>query len=202
LPHERFVRVAIDGVDGAGKTTFADELAVAITGFGRPTIRSSVDGFHNPRSVRYRRGRESPDGFYLDSYNYAALRSELLEPLGPTGAGRYRTRMFDHVTDTVTPAPVRCAAVGSVLILDGIFLHRPELADEWDMSVFLHVPFELSVPRGARRGEEFGSPDPNAASNRRYVQGQRRYLSECDPQRRATVSIDNSNLEAPFILAP
>jgi uridine kinase len=30
LSHGTFSRVAIDGVDGAGKTTFADELAVAL----------------------------------------------------------------------------------------------------------------------------------------------------------------------------
>jgi len=38
-------RVAIDGVDAPGKTTFADELAPIIEAAGRPVIRASVDGF-------------------------------------------------------------------------------------------------------------------------------------------------------------
>ncbi len=59
-------RVAVDGVDGVGKTTFADKLGTAIERIGRPVIRSSVDGFHNPRERRYRRGRASPEGFYLE----------------------------------------------------------------------------------------------------------------------------------------
>jgi len=63
------LRVGIDGVDGAGKTTFADELAAALAPFGRPVIRAGVDGFHHPRAVRYRRGRESPEGFFRDSYD-------------------------------------------------------------------------------------------------------------------------------------
>jgi uridine kinase len=75
--------MAVDGVDGVGKTTFADRLGVAIERIGRPVIRSSIDGFHNPRELRYRRGRTSPEGFYLDSYDYAALRAHLLDPLGP-----------------------------------------------------------------------------------------------------------------------
>lgn len=41
-PHS--VRVAIDGVDAAGKTTFADELAPRLTALGRPVIRASIDG--------------------------------------------------------------------------------------------------------------------------------------------------------------
>jgi uridine kinase len=52
LAPDRIVRVAIDGVDGAGKTTFANELAEVVGGLGRPVIRASVDGFHNPRVVR------------------------------------------------------------------------------------------------------------------------------------------------------
>lgn len=57
-------RVAIDGVDGAGKTHFADELADVPTGRGTPVVRASVDGFHHPPEVRHRRGRGSPEGYF------------------------------------------------------------------------------------------------------------------------------------------
>ena len=49
LPRDRVTRVGIDGVDGAGKTTFADELALTLEGLGRRAIRASIDGFHSPR---------------------------------------------------------------------------------------------------------------------------------------------------------
>jgi len=200
LSHATFLRVAIDGVDGAGKTTFADGLAFALRKIGRPIIRASVDDFHNPRAVRYHRGKGSPEGFYLDSYDYTSLRRELLEPLGPLGSGRYRTKVFDHVMDVPIEAEIEQAAPGSVMLLDGIFLHRPELVDLWDMSMFLHVPFEISIPRGASRGPGFGSSDLNAVSNRRYIEAQRRYLRECEPERLATICIDNSDLDAPCII--
>jgi len=61
------------------------------------------------------------------------------------------------------------------------------------------VPFSVSVPRVARRGAGFGSPDPEAPSNRRYVEGQRLYLRECAPASRATVVVDNTDLDAPAI---
>jgi uridine kinase len=44
------VRVAIDGPDAAGKTTFADELVEPLEARGRPVIRASIDGWHRPRA--------------------------------------------------------------------------------------------------------------------------------------------------------
>ena len=191
------LRAGIDGVDGAGKTTLADALADVLRAAGISVIRASVDGFHHPRAVRYRLGRDSPEGFFRDSYDYGALRRSLLDPLSPGGSLRYRTAVFDHRSDRHVHAPEEQAPGGSVLIVDGIFLHRPELRGYWDFSVFLDVPFEISIPRGARRGE--GSPDPLAPENRRYIEGQRLYLRECTPKAHATLVIGYDDPAAPGI---
>jgi uridine kinase len=116
---DRTIRVAIDGVDGAGKTTFADELASYVSASGRPVIRASVDGFHNPRAVRYQRGKQSPEGYFEDSYNYAALKKYLLDPLSPRSCKRYRQAFFDHVTDDTVPVVEIEAPPSSVLLIDG-----------------------------------------------------------------------------------
>jgi hypothetical protein len=59
-PHP--LRMAIDGIDAAGKTTLADELAELLAPLDRPVIRASVDSFHRPRDERYRRfGALSPE---------------------------------------------------------------------------------------------------------------------------------------------
>src|SRR5438128_702151 len=79
------VRVAIDGPDAAGKTTLAQELSPLIQARGRPVIRASIDGFHNPTRIRYSRGATSPEGYYYDSFNYHALTESLLAPLGLSG---------------------------------------------------------------------------------------------------------------------
>ena len=97
---EDCVRVGIDGVDGSGKTVFAGELADALAIIGRPVVRISVDDFHNVSAVRYRRGRSSPEGCWLDSFNYERLRADVLEPLGP-GGRRYRSSAHDLYTDLV-----------------------------------------------------------------------------------------------------
>jgi uridine kinase len=191
-------RVAIDGVDGAGKTHFADELAEALSSRGCPVIRASVDGFHDPPEVRHRRGRGSPEGYFHDSYDYPRMIEVLLDPLRPGGSRRYVRAVYDvHAESPVQLAP-ETAAPDAVLVLDGIFAHRGELAGFWEYSVFLHVPFEVSIPRGAARG--YGHPDPAAESNRRYLEGQRLYLAECDPESRATVVIDNTDLARPVVI--
>jgi uridine kinase len=194
------VRVAVDGVDGAGKSTFADELAERIVLEGRPVVRAAVDGFHRPREERYRLGRMSPEGFYRNSYDYERLTEVLLRPFGPGGSGRYRAAVFNHVTNMRVTAPEGQADADAVLILDGIFLHRPELHGCWDFSIFLQVGFDVSVPRCARR--DGTSPDPSAATNQRYVQGQRQYLHEAKPWEQATVIVDNTDLSAPAVIRP
>ena len=116
--------VGIDGVDGAGKTWFANELAARV--HCAPVIRASVDSFHNPRVVRYAQGKTSPDGYFEDSFNYTLLKNMLLNPLRAGAGRRYRTAAFDHVRNEPVDAPVQVAQDPSVLIFDGIFLHRPE----------------------------------------------------------------------------
>ncbi len=192
------LRVAIDGVDGAGKTHFAGELEPFLKVSGRNIIRASVDGFHHPKAVRYRLGRGSPEGFYRNSYDYKTLKKVLLNPLSPGGSGHYRTAVHDVDAEMAVSTPLKQAEPGTILLLDGIFLHRPELRDYWDVSVWLETPFSISVPRMAER--DGNSPNPDAPEHRRYVEGQKLYLKESTPQRHATVIVDNSDLGAPYIV--
>ncbi|MGH7399527.1 MAG: GNAT family N-acetyltransferase [Candidatus Rokuibacteriota bacterium] len=191
LPSQATVRVSIDGVDGAGKTMFADELRDVLVPSGRPVIRATVDGFHHPQPVRYRLGRSSPEGFYRDSYDYATLQRVLLGPLSPGGTGRFRRAVFDVDADAAVDAPEERAWPGSILLFDGIFLHRPELRGYWDYSVFLRVEW-------ARNHRVRNQP---VQAQHRYQEGQSIYLRECEPWRRASIVIDNDDLAAPFIVS-
>jgi hypothetical protein len=87
----------------------------------------------------------------------------------------------------------RLAQPRAVLLVDGLFLHRPELREYWDFSIYLDVEFDISIPRGAARGPGYGSPEPTAPSNHRYIEGQRIYFQDAQPARRASIVIDNNN---------
>src|SRR3989338_8531755 len=125
------VRVGIDGVDASGKTTLADSLADYLETQSKAVIRASIDGFHNPKSIRYQKGRNSPEGYYKDSFNNQAIVDNLLAPLGDNGKLQYKKAIFDFKTDSEVVLPVETANKDSILIMDGVFLFRPELVNYW-----------------------------------------------------------------------
>ncbi|GIE97022.1 uridine kinase [Paractinoplanes rishiriensis] len=193
-------RVAIDGPDGAGKTVFADRLAESLRARGDVVVRISLDDFHHVREIRYRRGRDSPEGFWLDSFNYARFRTDVLTPFAPGGSRHYRPAAHDLTTDAVLTPPLQTATPEAILLVDGLFLHRDELAGAWDFSVFLEVPFTETARRMSLR--DGCAPDPSDPSLRRYVQAQRLYFAACSPQSRATVVLDNADYNAPKVIRP
>jgi hypothetical protein len=98
-------RVAIDGPDAAGKTILADEVAPALAARGGRTIRASIDGFHRPRADRYRRGPDSPYGYYEDSFDYEGLRRFYSFPSVPGAAAS--TNSLPSTTQAVLLSPHR-----------------------------------------------------------------------------------------------
>lgn len=136
----------------------------------------------------------------MDSYDYTALRGLLLDPLSQGCSGRFIAINFDHRIDRAVAPVVRQALPTAALIVDGIFLHRPELRDCWDLSIFLKVDFAVSVARGAQRDQTVDAIDPQSPAQQRYVGGQRRYLAECEPEQAADIVIDYNDLNEPKVL--
>ena len=201
-PHP--VRVAIDGPDAAGKTTLADELARAMAGRGREVIRASVDSFHHPRAHRYRQGSDSPSGCYEDTFDHAAIRELLLEPLGPGGSRRYRRASFDFRTDTAVREPAATADPDAILLFDGVFLQRPELADLWDLRIFVSVGFDVVIRRARGRDvdlEVIGAADEiERRYLSRYVPAQRIYFAVARPRESAEVVVVNDDPAHPGLV--
>ena len=169
-----------------------------IRALGHPVVRVSLDDFHHPQAIRYRLGRGSPEGFWLHAFDYPRFRRDVLDPFGPDGDRQYRPASLDLAADApLDPEPV-AAAPGSVLIVDGLFLLRDELAAAWDLSIFLDVPFTETARRMAAR--DGTDPDPGHPSVRRYMQAQQIYFRQCAPQQRADVLVDNRDVGAPRIL--
>ena len=190
--------VAIDGVDGAGKTVFADALAEYLRVLDNQVQRVSLDNFHQPRDVRYRLGSTSPEGFWLDSYDYRLLDDYVFSGLAAEGTGWFREAGHDLDSDERLSPPATFAPPGSITIVDGMFLHRKEVRQRWDYSVFLAVPFRVTAERMAKRD---GTPaDPEHPAMQRYVGGQRLYLDACAPGSRATLLVDNTDPRVPVVV--
>ncbi|MFW5713573.1 MAG: uridine kinase [Brevefilum sp.] len=196
------LRVAVDGVDAAGKTVFANELAKALGSTHRQVIRASVDGFHLPKAVRRQQGPLSPEGFYMDSYNYPALIELLLLPLSLNGDRQYRTAVFDVRRDRAVQVPWQTAENDAILVFDGIFLLRPALLPYWDLTIFLHADFENTIARGVARDRSLFQSEDEARHRyeQRYIPGQKIYFIDAHPLDKADILIDNNILEDPEII--
>ncbi|GAA2005246.1 uridine kinase [Microbacterium ulmi] len=187
--------VAVDGRDGAGKSTFAETLAQVLAEDGSAVFHAGIDGFHRPRAERYARGRTSPEGFYRDSYDYATFRRVLIDPFregyqtaATTG---FQLAAFDVERDTPVESRWVTAPEDAVLVVEGIFLHRPELRGLWNWSLWLDVPIDVAFLRMAAR--DGGDPDFLAESNARYRVGFDLYEREAKPRVAASAIVDNTD---------
>ena len=192
-------RVAVDGPPAAGKTTLADELAVVLKKSGREVIRSSIEGFLLPQVQRYRRGVDSPEGCYHDSFDFDALHRVLLDPLGPGGDRRFQPAVYDRDTDTALSPPVSTAAADAVLLFDGVFLLRPELIGSWDLRIFVSTAFEKTLDR-ARVRDLASMRSVERIEHRfrnRYLPSQLHYFDAVHPTDLADIVVHNDDPDRP-----
>lgn len=195
------LRVGVDGVCGAGKTTFADDLAVHVTAHGRPFIRIDSDGFHHVREIRHRQGRDSARGYYEDSYDFDSVRDLLLVPLGNGRPHRYASRVHNLVTDEAVQEWA-VAPDDAVVLFDATFLQRDDLRDHWDEVIFLDADMELAQSRGIARDASAlgGHTDALRAYETRYVAACTIYLSEQNPKERASHVIEHDDPTHPRLV--
>ncbi|MBV1850124.1 uridylate kinase [Catellatospora tritici] len=200
-PHP--LRVAVDGCSAAGKTTLTDELAVAVRAItDREVVRVGLDWFKKALPLRTAYPVESPESYYLDTWDYAAIRDLLLVPLGPGGDRRYREAVMHPSGAQAVDGAARTAPADAVLLADGGFLQRPELDPYWDLRIFLDIGLDDVLRRGTARDQAW-MDSAEAAAHRyrtRYIPGERRYLDEVRPAERAQIVIDNRDFAAPRLL--
>jgi len=197
------LRVAVDGLTGAGKTSFGHELAAALRRLGRATMRASMDDFKHPWRHAREHGydRVSGAGYYRNVHDFASARDLLLIPAGPAGSGEVALCGHDPLTgldhrDTVVRTPP-----GTILVVDTVFAFRPEYDDCWEYRIWLDVDPQTALRRGVSRDAEAEGIDEATRLHRdRYQPAEKIYLAEVCPQDLADVIIDNRDLANPRIL--
>lgn len=196
----RRVRVAIDGLTAAGKTSFGHELAEGLAAAGRPVLRASLDDFKKPWGERHLYDRESGTGYYRNAYDYPTLVRLLLEPASPDGSGACALCSIDPLTQSDHSAVVARAPANAVLIVDGVFAFRPQINNYWDVRVWLAVAEDLSVRRGTTRDQSWAGAQAETLHRDRYLAAERLYIAEVDPVARADFVIDNTSFDRPQIV--
>jgi len=166
------VRVGVDGPVGPDTEALADVVAAALTDRTAPVARVRARDWLRARSLRLEAGPADPRAYYEGWHDRSALRREVLDALGPDGAGRWLARLRDPASDRPYREPAVAAVPGLVAVVDGPFLARWELADAFDVVVHLDVSPAAQVRRLPPEDRD------------RVPPAWRRYLDETDPASR------------------
>ncbi len=201
LPGDRPRLMAIDGMGCVGKSTLADELIAVVEGAGRPAVHVRYDDFHHPRATRHRQDRLSAEGYLQDSYDAAALRRAVIDPI-VAGAPEIRTASFDLAADEpVAPQPVRLPD-GAVVVVEGEFLLSGAFADAWDLALLLVADPAAVLERALVRDADLGSPEQvRELYLRRYLAAWALHEERHDPWSRAHVVVDLTEPSQPRLLS-
>jgi len=99
----------------------------------------------------------------------------------------------DYYADAFDLAAFRSAveAVDGTVVADGIFIHKPEIRDVWDLSVWLAVD-RTTARRRALARDASRLADAVARYERRYGRAEDRYLEEIDPASLADIVVDTA----------
>jgi uridine kinase len=191
--------VAIDGLDGSGKSQFAVALAAACEaeGAGRVVVLR-VDDFRRPLPALPADVEEAD--VYYDSYYDFALLSECLTRF-LDGAPEARIPRFDPKSErldgevTISFEGARLAIIEGVFVLRATSLTRAKL-------IVLEVDEEEARRRILARDMAKGRTREvvEHRMNKRYFPAQRRYRQAFDPARRADVVIANDDWAAPELV--
>ena len=168
--------IAVDGLDGSGKSRFAASLAAALSADGRPAALLHVDDFRRPT-------------------DFSALGPEAESAL-------YYERYFDFVAvGDALSAWAEGPADDAVIILEGVMVLRAALPPGTPLIV-LEVSAAEARRRILGRDQAKGRTPEEIAGriDRRYFPAQARYRSDCDPLALADVIIDNEDWAHPRVV--
>src|SRR5690349_9390665 len=148
---EGFALVAFDGPGGSGKSTIAAEVAERL-GPDRAAVVHG-DDFYRPMSPEERLLLSPREGYdrYFDRQR---LRDQVLIPLASGAAAHYQR--YDWLTGELAPGELHEVACCGVVIVEGVYTARPDLAGYYDLTIWVDAPREVCMRRLDERGHDHG----------------------------------------------
>lgn len=136
--------LAVDGAGGSGKTTLATAVAARLDG----AVVVHVADFYRPMPEREREQLDAERG-YQRYFDWERLRDQVLIPLRADRAARYQ--LYDWSTGRL--GAWREVAADGVVIVEGVYSARPELAPYYDLTAYVDTPRDVCLRRVRARGE-------------------------------------------------
>jgi HAD superfamily hydrolase (TIGR01549 family) len=186
--------IGINGIDGAGKTQFAESLEKYLISRKYKTQAIHLDDFHNPRAIRYA-GKDQADNYYNRSFDINLIIEKLLAPIHKKHTISTKIKVLDLHTDKYEIKRNYAIDRNTIVIFEGVFIFRKELSPYIDYKVFMDIPFRESKKRAIARDSE---ADLNKYDGK-YLPAQAKHLEEYPPSQVADIVINNTNWEYPTI---
>ena len=89
-----------------------------------------------------------------------------------------------------------------MLVFDGVFLLRRELAKHWDVRIFVNASFDTTLKRALTRDVELFETEEVVRERytERYIPGEKMYLDGVRPREKADVVVENDDPADPGLV--
>jgi uridine kinase/CTP:molybdopterin cytidylyltransferase MocA len=147
---ERPVVLVIDGPSGAGKSILATAVALR----SEASIIEGDDFYRNTLpSLSVVQREAMTDAAVVDAViDWERMRSEALLPLRAKQPATFRP--YDWDADDGRFAPPKTIPASKMIIVEGVYAARPELADLVDLAIYLGVDPQVRAHRYAKRDDD------------------------------------------------
>jgi uridine kinase len=186
--------IGVNGIDCSGKSAFAGALEKYLKAQGYKTQMVRLDDFHNPLKIRYA-GKDQAENYYQRSFNTDLIIEKLLSPVSRKEDVSARLTLLNVDADEYDLVRDYSIDRDTIVIFEGVFIFRKELAPYLDYKVFLEIPIDECKKRARVRDLQASVEKYDV----KYIPAQLKYLSEYPPRRTADIIIDNTDWEYPKI---
>jgi len=162
--------VGINGIDCSGKTTFAKSVSKYFTHHKIENDHLDIDNFNN--SV-------------IESETYKAFVSDSWDE---ENLNKYYELIINY-SDAIR-AVSESQKKYSLVILEGIFIYKPQLVDLFDLKIYLDIDISLGRKRFAERRSLKQDKRPFEIYDEIWMLSHIRYESEVHPKRISDLVID------------
>ncbi|WP_127587927.1 kinase [Paenibacillus koleovorans] len=175
--------LGIDGLSRSGKTTFVTELRKRLSQYQKPFCIFHIDDYIVERKKRYDTEYDQWYEYYNLQWDVELLREQLFSKLNH--AEVISLPFYNSALDKLEIKTVTISR-NCILIVEGVFLQRPEWRDFFDFILY------LDCPRDKRFERESASARENIEKFRsRYWKAEDFYLDSVTPLANADMVISS-----------
>ena len=176
---KRSFAVGINGIDCSGKTTFAKAISKYFSYYKIVNNHLDIDNFNNPA---------------IEIETYKAFVSG---SWGEEDLNKYYKLIINY-SDAIRSVS-ESKNNYSIVILEGIFIYKPQLVDLFDLKIYLDIDISLGRKRFAKRRSLERDKRPFDIYDKIWILSHNKYDSEVHPKQISDLVIDYNDESKPVL---